>query len=117
MNHNDKNMTTTNWKLLNAEMLQRRYPGRFLRPSNEKLLRMLVRDRFVKMVFQSSNNKPGFIGIEYLWVRLIGYKDGMYNGRLVNQPEVIQTLQKGSIIQFRPENVAEFGFPQIQSRA
>jgi len=108
---------TTNWKLLDAEKLQRKYPGRFLRPTNEKLLRMLVRDRFVKLVFQTSNDKPGFIGIEYLWVRLVRFSDGMYTGHLVNQPEVIQSLKKGNVIQFRPENVAEFGFPQMRLSA
>jgi len=52
------------------------------------------------LMLRTTNNKPGFIGIEKGWVVIDRLEKNQYYGRLVTIPQVIKDLKMGDIIPF-----------------
>ncbi len=99
-------MKKRNWTLLNAASLQRKYPSRYIRPKARELMGMLVTGNLAQLILKVTRTSPKkSIGIEFIWVEVIGYKGGVFYGSLINQSGIAKELEEGKKVMFIPEQV------------
>ena len=97
-------MTNTSWTLFNIKFLAKRN-RRYFPPSLDELFPVLKPGNYVQLIFRTTKNKPGFIGIEKMWCEVTGFRDGGYLGKVINIPQVIRDLKFGDEVFFYPDYV------------
>lgn len=99
-------MKKRNWTLLNAASLQKKYPSKYIRPKARELMGMLVTGNMAQLILKVTRTTPRkSIGIEFIWVEVLGFKSGVYYGSLINQSGIVKELEKGRKLMFIPEQV------------
>ncbi len=93
------------WRLQNVEELNAVHPRSYFIPAAAERAALKPGD-IVKLVFFLEDPPAGSPEAERMWVRVAGREGEVYNGFLDNQPSLIQALQLGDAISFRPEHVA-----------
>src|SRR6266567_26641 len=96
----------SHWWLDDAEAKNAETPESFFIPPAAKRNALVAGDR-VKLLFAFEATPEGWNG-ERMWVEVTSVHDGTYVGRLLNQPEHIETLAPGSEVEFRPQHVAAY---------
>jgi len=74
--------------------------GRYIRPDKKALFSILKPGNYAQLMLRTTKNKPGFIGIEKVWVVIDRFEKSQYFGRLITIPQVIKNLKMGDIIPF-----------------
>lgn len=87
------------YTLYNIKFLSKN-SGRYIRPDKQALFSILKPGNYVQLMLRTTNNKPGFIGIEKVWVIIDRLEKNQYFGRLISIPQVIKDLKMGDIIPF-----------------
>lgn len=87
------------YTLYNIKFLSKN-SGRYIRPEKKALFSILKPGNYVQLMLRTTNNKPGFIGIEKVWVVIDRFEKSQYFGRLITIPQVIKDLKMGDIIPF-----------------
>ena len=106
-------MTASRWWLDDAERLHQENPESFFIPPESKRKGLLEGDD-VKLIFRfdAIETEPGFeTNGERMWVRVKEVGDGSYLGELLNDPQHIRDLPRGSLVAFKPQHVAAFAYP------
>jgi len=87
------------YTLFNIKFLSKN-SGRYLRPDKKALFSILKPGNYVRLMLRTTNNKPGFVGIEKVWVIIERIEKKQFFGRLVTIPQVIKNLKMGDMIPF-----------------
>ncbi len=87
------------YTLYNIKFLSKN-SGRYIRPDKKALFSILKPGNYAQLMLRTTNNKPGFIGIEKVWVIIDRFERNQYFGRLITIPQVIKDLKMGDIIPF-----------------
>jgi uncharacterized protein YegJ (DUF2314 family) len=56
----------------------------------------------VKSFFSEGNN------IEHMWVQVFSYSDGVFVGRLANEPRLLSNLKINDVVKIKKEEVEDF---------
>lgn len=96
------------WRLDDVEARAKQNPRTFFIPPPETRRNLQIGDT-VKLVFLIEDAQPAEIAAERMWVEVVGLDQGLYAGRLLNQPSAIATLEPGDVVDFGPEHVAAIG--------
>ena len=97
-------MNDSSWTLFNIKFLSKRNK-RYFQPSLDELFPTLKPGNYVQLIFRTTKNKPGFIGIEKMWCEVGEFQEGGYLGTIINIPQVISALQFGDEVFFYPDYV------------
>ena len=84
--------------LVNAQEMQKIYPGKFEAPSQEDLSKLKTGD-FVKLCFEDK---------ERMWVKILLVSDDTITGILDSNPTMVN-LKAGDKVKFKREHVYEIG--------
>jgi uncharacterized protein YegJ (DUF2314 family) len=96
------------WHLVNAEERAKETPDTFKIPAAQER-KALEKGALAKLIFElddinlSSNEAEG----ERMWVEITSAKDGRYEGKLDNDPEVVKALKAEDKVVFAAENIIE----------
>jgi hypothetical protein len=106
---------TDSWALLSAEKLHSEHPTTFAIPSRQAR-EALRRGDAAKLLFDIETKENGEVvdrGVDRMWVVVTRCADGRYEGVLDNDPGAADglTLQRGALISFLPEDVADIDRP------
>ena len=82
-----------------------KYGSHYLPPSQTELFGHLKTDNFVQLIFKSDNAPGDCIRVEKLWCRITGFDNGLYYGKLMDHPVLIDGLNRGDFIRFSHEYV------------
>jgi hypothetical protein len=94
------------WWLDDAEAKNAESPSSFFIPPAVKRNSLVPGDK-VKLLFAFEPTPEGRNG-ERMWVEVTSVRGDTYVGRLLNQPQHIETLTPGSEIEFAPHHVAGY---------
>ena len=98
-------LTPSHWGLLDAEAQHLAFPDAFPIPSEQERRSLGAAD-LVKLVFVLDEAPASGPNAERMWVEVLGAADGVYQGRLTNQPTVIPDLDDGALLEFDHRHVA-----------
>ena len=98
-------MKQFSWSLFNIKTLQKQAKKYYLSPSKQSIYRQLLKGNYFQLMFRSHNNKTKFIAVEKLWCCFEKRENGLYYGRLVSLPKIINTLHFGDEIPFGVEHI------------
>ncbi len=98
-------MENTYWKLISAKSLQKKYPGRYLRPTNSELLLGLKKGNCVQVIAKKKLLHPKSIRVKLINLEIVGRVNGLYHGRLSEVPLQGDELDMNRLFAFRPEHV------------
>lgn len=87
------------YTLYNIKFLSKN-SGRYIRPEKKALFSILKPGNYAQLMLRTTNNKPGFIGIEKVWVIIDRFEKSQYFGRLITIPQVIKELKMSDVIPF-----------------
>ena len=87
------------YTLYNIKFLSKN-SGRYIRPDKKALFSILKPGNYAQLMLRTTHNKPGFIGIEKVWVVIDRFEKSQYFGRLITIPQVIKSLKMGDVIPF-----------------
>ncbi len=97
-------MQRQTWSILPIKYLSK-YGSQYLPPIESELLDHMKKDNFVQLIFRSEEGSHYCIGVEKLWCKITGFEDGLFYGKLMDQPVLIDGLQRGDFIRFSHEYV------------
>ena len=96
------------WNLENAEKIQQESPYTFYRPSEAIIGRLRVGD-VVKLIFNFESDDPDVPAGERMWVIIKSIdQNGIYKGKLDNEPYHIKDLKAGDDIEFKREHIIQY---------
>jgi hypothetical protein len=98
-------ITPSHWGLLDAEAQHLAFPDAFPIPSEQERRSLGAAD-LVKLVFVLDEAPASGPNAERMWVEVLGAAEGVYQGRLTNQPTVIPDLDDGALLEFDHRHVA-----------
>ena len=89
------------WHLENADEIAAQHKYTFYKPSIEIIQKVAVGEN-VKLIFRFESTDPEAPRAERMWVIVDDIQsNGLFKGRLDNQPKYISDLQLGDTIEFR----------------
>lgn len=92
------------WTILPIKYLTK-YGSHYLPPNESEISGNMKKDNFVQLVFRSNNGVGTCISVEKLWCRITGIEEGLFYGKLINQPLLIEGLNCGDFIRFSHDYV------------
>jgi len=75
-------------------------------PSKENIDNLKI-DDLIKLVLVMYNKQRNGCRAERMWIELTDKKDGIFYGKLTNQPFYLKSLNVDDVISFKEENIAE----------
>lgn len=99
-------MNTKSWRLIEAHGLTGNPSDKFPLPSGE-LFDSLEKGHKVKLLFESETGTPKRINSEQLWVEILLVHGNQYLGQLEDEPQYIEGLHRGEMVEFREGHVIE----------
>ena len=97
------------WWLEDAEIRNAAAPVAFDIPPAAKRNSLVVGD-VVKLLFAFASTPEGQDG-ERMWVEVTAMRDGTYLGTLLTEPQILESLRPGSVIEFEARHVAGYDWP------
>ncbi len=97
-------MKHQSWAILPIKYLTK-YGSHYLPPRESEISGNMKKDNFVQLVFRSNNGTNSCISVEKLWCRITGFEEGLYYGKLMDQPVLIDGLERGDFIRFSHDYV------------
>ncbi|MBF5057291.1 hypothetical protein Y5W_02585 [Alcanivorax sp. 521-1] len=92
-------MTAPSWRLEDARGIADANPYTFYKPSPEAIAALVPGER-AKLIFLFDGEQPDAPGGERMWVEIEAVEDGVFQGRLANQPLHIEALTVGDPVRF-----------------
>ena len=95
------------WALEDAQTLVDKLPKKFTKPSSDAL-KPLEGGHKAKLVFKFTNDNPKAPDSENLWVEILLVEDDKkLLGQLEDEPQFIQDLKRGDIIEFEERHIID----------
>lgn len=102
-------MTKPSWSLENAVEIQKEAPYTFYRPSDDVISRLKPGEATVKLIFCFERDEADLPSAERMWVLLEAINDdGIYTGKLDNDPFYIKDLKAGDEVRFGREHIIQY---------
>jgi uncharacterized protein YegJ (DUF2314 family) len=80
-------------------------PDSFEIPSDRARRRLRAQDGAKLLFFLDDEN--GNAGVERMWVRVTETRTDSYTGRLENQPVTCNVIERGTLVEFGPDHIAD----------
>ncbi len=94
------------WNLEDAQKLVDEVPHKFSKPSKD-VIEPLEKGHKVKLMFNFKSDNPKISSNEQLWVEILLVQDNKFLGQLEDNPEHIQDLKCGEIIEFEERHIID----------
>ena len=103
-------MTAPSWRLEDARGIAEANPYTFHKPSPEAIA-VLVPGERAKLIFQFDGEQPDDPAGERMWVEIEHIENGVFAGRLANQPLHIKDLAQGDPVRFEACHIIGVSVP------
>tara|TARA_A100001391_G_scaffold197792_3_gene178486 strand:+ start:30224 stop:30841 length:618 start_codon:yes stop_codon:yes gene_type:complete len=97
---------TTSWRLDDAQAVADENPYTFHKPSATAVSALTPGER-AELIFLFDSDDPEAPTGERMWVEILSIGDGVFEGRLANEPLYIQGLAPGDTVRFETRHIID----------
>ena len=87
-----------------AEEIQKEAKYTFYRPSQELITKLRI-GNYVKLIFRLECDNDDTPNAERMWVEIAKIRNGLFEGRLDNDPVFIEDLKCGDLVKFESKHI------------